>query len=105
MNNQILVADDDPLGRRLTERVLTRAGYEVVAVGDGIQALDYLMRKDGPRLGLLDWSMPGMDGPEVCRRMRSLADHPYTYLILLTSRESKQDLISGLQAGSDDYLT
>jgi len=101
----IVVADDDPLALRLTERVLTRAGYEVVAAQDGLQALEHLTLKDGPRLGLLDWSMPGLDGPNVCRRLRALPDHPYAYLILLTSRESRQDLIDGLEAGADDYLT
>jgi two-component system cell cycle response regulator len=102
---KILVADDDPLGRRLTERVLTRAGYSVTAAEDGIAALDLLTRKNGPRLALIDWTMPGMDGPEVCRRVRAISEHPYTYMILLTSRESKRDLISGLEAGADDYLT
>jgi two-component system cell cycle response regulator len=102
---QILVADDDPLGLRLTERVLTRAGYSVIAAEEGLAALDLLHRKNGPRLALIDWTMPGMDGPEVCRRVREASEHPYTYMILLTSRESKQDLISGLEAGADDYLT
>ena len=100
-----MVADDDPLALRLTERVLARAGFQVVSAEDGLQALEYLTRKDGPRLGLLDWSMPRLDGPDVCRRMRALVDHPYAYLILLTSRESKEDLIAGLEAGADDYLT
>ena len=100
-----MVADDDPLALRLTERVLTRAGYQVVTAEDGLQALEYLTAKGAPRLGLIDWSMPGLDGPDVCRRIRELADNPYTYLILLTSRESKADLIAGLEAGADDYLT
>jgi PleD family two-component response regulator len=102
---RIVVADDDPLALRLTERVLTRAGYEVVRAEDGLQALEYLTVRNAPRLGLLDWSMPGLDGPDVCRRMRALANHPYAYLILLTSRESRQDLVDGLEAGADDYLT
>ena len=102
---KILVADDDPLARQLTERVLTRAGYQVFTVEDGLQAMEYLLRKDGPRLALLDWTMPSLDGPDVCRKMRELTEHPYAYLILLTSRESKEDTVSGLEAGADDYIT
>jgi two-component system cell cycle response regulator len=102
---EILVADDDPLARHLTERVLTRAGYKVITADTGLEALEHLMRADGPRLGLLDWSMPGLDGPEVCRRVRAGGDRSYSYLILLTSRESKEDLILGLEAGADDFLT
>jgi two-component system cell cycle response regulator len=102
---KILVADDDPLARHLTERVLARAGYQVFTAEDGLQAMEYLTRKDGPRLALLDWTMPGLDGPEVCRGMRALTEQPYTYLILLTSRESKADTVSGLEAGADDYIT
>jgi two-component system cell cycle response regulator len=101
----VLVADDDPVAGQLTERVLTRAGYNVIAVADGLLAMQYLTGKDGPRLALLDWSMPGIDGPEVCRRMRALTERPYVYLILLTSRESKTDMLNGFEAGSDDYLT
>jgi two-component system cell cycle response regulator len=102
---KILVADDDPLARQITEHLLTRAGYHVFIAEDGLQAMEYLTKAGGPRLALLDWSMPGLDGPEVCRRMRALIDHPYAYLILLTSRESKEDTVSGLEAGADDYLT
>jgi two-component system cell cycle response regulator len=102
---KILVADDDPLARQITEHLLTRAGYHVFIAEDGLQAMEYLAKAGGPRLALLDWSMPGLDGPEVCRRMRALSDNPYAYLILLTSRESKEDTVSGLEAGADDYLT
>jgi PleD family two-component response regulator len=102
---KIVVADDDPLARQLTGRVLTGAGYEVLAVEDGLKAVELLSRPNGPRLALLDWTMPGLSGPDVCRRMRVLPDHPYVYMILLTSRESKEDTVSGLEAGADDYLT
>ncbi len=102
---KIVVADDDPLARQITERVLTKAGYEVVAVEDGLEAVRILSRPDGPRLALVDWTMPGLDGPDVCRAIRALPDHPYVYTILLTSRESKEDTVSGLEAGADDYLT
>jgi len=72
---------------------------------DGCRALAELSKEDPPRLALLDWIMPGMDGIEVCREVRRRKDHAYTYLILLSSRETKQDIVQGLESGADDYLT
>jgi diguanylate cyclase (GGDEF)-like protein len=102
---KILVADDDAVSRCLMERVLQRVGYEVVLAEDGRQALKSLMNPDGPRLALLDWMMPGLDGPSVCLEVRSHRGRPYSYIILLTSKGAKEDLIAGLEAGADDYLT
>ena len=102
---KILVADDDAVSSRLMERILQRAGYEVVSVEDGRSALESLLSPDGPRLALLDWMMPGLDGPSVCLEMRSHREQPYSYLTLLTSKGEKKDLIAGLEAGADDYLT
>ena len=102
---KILVAEDDALSRVLLQRTLQRAGYEVAAVEDGCQALAELSKEDPPRLALLDWIMPGRDGIEVCREVRRRKDHAYTYLILLSSRETKQDIVQGLESGADDYLT
>jgi diguanylate cyclase (GGDEF)-like protein len=102
---RILVADDDPVSRRLMERLLERAGYEVILAEDGRQALQILQANDGPRLALLDWMMPGMDGPSVCAEIRSHRERSYTHITLLTSKEAKEDLVAGLQAGADDYLT
>lgn len=101
---KILIADDDALSRRLLERTLLRAGYEVVAVVNGRQAVENLSGPDTPRLVLLDWMMPELDGPGVCREIRNRRDQSYVYMILLTSRESKQDVIAGLESGADDYL-
>jgi PleD family two-component response regulator len=84
---------------------LQHAGYEVVAVENGRLAPESLSRKDGPRLALLDWIMPGLNGLEVCRELRRHTEYPYIYLILLTSRASKEDFVRGLEAGADDYLT
>ncbi len=102
---KILVAEDDALSRTLLQRTLQRAGYEVIAVEDGCRALAELCREDPPRLALLDWIMPGRDGIEVCREVRRRKEHAYTYLILLSSRETKQDIVQGLESGADDYLT
>jgi predicted signal transduction protein with EAL and GGDEF domain len=102
---KILIADDDAVSRRLTQRTLERAGYEVLAVEDGLSAVGFLSNPDGPRLALLDWVMPGHDGPTVCRMTRTRYDQPYIYIILLTSKESKEDMVAGFEAGADDYLT
>lgn len=101
----ILIADDEALSRRLLEKALGRAGYEVVAVENGRQALEHLTRPDAPRLALLDWVMPEVDGPSVCRAVRKRTDRTYVYMVLLTSKGSKEEIVRGLEAGADDYLT
>jgi two-component system cell cycle response regulator len=101
---KILVADDDLVSRRMLEKALVRAGYEVIAVPDGSAAAAYLCTPEGPRLALLDWDMPELDGPEVCRLVRQKKDQGYVYMILLTSKGLKTDVIAGLGAGADDYL-
>jgi two-component system, cell cycle response regulator len=102
---RIVVAEDDALSRRLAQRTLELAYYEVVAVENGCLAAECLSSAGGPRLALLDWEMPGLDGLGVCRAIRVLKNRPYTYIILLTAKESKDDLVAGLEAGADDYLT
>lgn len=102
---KILIADDDKLSRRLLQTTLQKAGYDVVAVENGSTAARLLSEKDGPRLALLDWIMPGLDGPTVVRSVRAQHDRPYVHMILLTSRQSKEDIIAGLESGADDYLT
>jgi two-component system cell cycle response regulator len=102
---KILVADDDELSLMLMETTLKRIGYDVVAAVNGRDAMDRLLEIDGPRLALLDWMMPEMDGPVVCQNIRALSHRPYIYVTLLTSKDSKADLVEGLDAGADDYLT
>jgi len=102
---KILIADDDLLSRRLLEKTLQRTGYDVVAVPDGSAAVAQICDPDGPRLALLDWEMPELDGPEVCRVIRGHKDLGYVYMILLTSKGLKTDVVAGLGAGADDYLT
>ena len=102
---RILIADDEAVSRRMLEKTLERAGYEVTAVSDGRQAAEELCRPDGPRLALLDWVMPQLDGPAVCRTVRRKRSQRHVYLVLLTSKSSKEDIVEGLESGADDYLT
>jgi diguanylate cyclase (GGDEF)-like protein len=102
---RILIAEDDPVSRRLLEAKLVRWGYEVVVTCDGDQAWETLQAEDAPQLAILDWMMPGLDGVEICRRTRKQAREPYTYLILLTALHRDEDLVNGMEAGADDYLT
>jgi two-component system cell cycle response regulator len=102
---KILIADDEALSRRLLERTLDRAGYEVIAVENGKEALEQLCKPDGPRLALLDWVMPELDGPGVCRAVRTRSEQTYVYMVLLTSKGSKEETVLGLESGADDYLT
>ncbi|MGB2669940.1 MAG: EAL domain-containing protein [Candidatus Acidiferrum sp.] len=102
---KILIADDDALTRRILGKMLEQAGYEVVAVENGRKAVQSLSSADGPRLALLDWLMPGLNGVEVCRELRRHSEYPYIYIILLTAKTSKVDVVMGLEAGADDYIT
>lgn len=101
---KILVADDSELSRRLLEASLTKRGYEVLTAADGDQAWSILERQGCPSLAILDWMMPGLDGLELCRRLRQQAREPYVYVILLTAKDRKEDILDGLQAGADDYI-
>jgi CheY-like chemotaxis protein len=84
---------------------LTEWGFEVLAVADGVQALQALTDTDGPKLAILDWIMPGLDGVEVCQQLRALSTAEPVYVILLTSRDAKADIVAGLAAGANDYVT
>ncbi len=101
---RILIADDDPVHRRILEILLSRWDHEVVAAADGEEAWTILQRDDAPDLAILDWKMSGLDGLEVCRRVRALLRIPYTYVMLMTVMRQRQDLLTGLDAGVDDYL-
>jgi DNA-binding response OmpR family regulator len=102
---KILIAEDDPVSRRLLQAALAKWGYEVMVASDGLQAWQALQQDPPPVLLILDWLMPGMDGLEVCRKARSLPGYQSAYIILLTGKTSKEDVISGLDAGADDYVT
>jgi diguanylate cyclase (GGDEF)-like protein len=102
---KILIADDSIVSRHLLDATLRKWGYEVVVACDGEEALALLQKDAAPALAILDWMMPGMTGLEVCRRVRQRAREPYTYILLLTSKSQKEDLIEGMEAGADDYIT
>lgn len=102
---KVLVADDDPTLRQLLKKALERAGFEVLEAENGRVALEHLTRIDGPRLTLLDWLMPEVDGLTLCREIRKRSESTYIYVILLTSRDSRADVVAGFEAGADDYLT
>ncbi|MBA3481269.1 MAG: protein kinase [Pirellulales bacterium] len=102
---KILIAEDNPLWRAVLKRNIENWGHEPVVAEDGTQAWDILRRDDSPRLAILDWQMPGMDGIDVCRRVKRDPNHPFTYVVMLTSRDAQEDMVAGLDAGADDYLT
>jgi diguanylate cyclase (GGDEF)-like protein len=102
---KILVAEDDAVSQRMLQSFLAKWGYQVIAVSSGTEALRILESPNAPPLAVLDWMMPGMEGPEICREIRKDPERPYTYVLLLTARSQKEDLLKGLEAGADDYLT
>ena len=99
----ILLAEDDPVTRMPMTRFLKKAGYEVDAVANGSEALDKMTRRYYPML-VTDWEMPEMDGVTLCKAIRNLQLDGYVYALLLTARDSKENIIAGLEAGADDYL-
>jgi DNA-binding response OmpR family regulator len=102
---QVLVADDEPVSRTVVGAMLKKAGFVVHYAPDGQQAWQQLTAPNPPSLALLDWEMPGLQGPEVVERIRHRQSQAPTYLILLTSRDTSADIVSGLRAGADDYVT
>lgn len=102
---KVLIAEDDAISRRVLEATLERWGYEVVVTNDGNEAWAQLSGEDCPHLVVLDWMMPGLDGPEVCRRVRKRPDGESFYLLLLTAKAQAEDIVRGLSAGADDYVS
>lgn len=102
---KVLVADDDFASRKLLESALSKWGYQVIPVADGDAALAALSGDEAPRLAILDWEMPGKSGVEICLELRARSDGDYVYVLLLTGRTAKEDALSGLDSGADDYLT
>lgn len=101
---KILIADDDDVLRHVLQATLSKWGYEVVIARNGLEAWRILQAEDAPKLAILDWIMPGMDGIEVCREIRKRVHEPYIYLILLTAKDRKKDVVAGMDSGADDYL-
>jgi two-component system cell cycle response regulator len=102
---RILAAEDNPVFQSMLRTLLKKWGYDAVLAHDGTEAWHVLEADDAPRLAVLDWMMPGLDGVEICRKVRSIQREPYIYILLLTARTESQDLVEGMEAGADDYLT
>ena len=110
---KVLLAEDDPVSRHMLQMMLSKWGHEVLVCRDGQEAWQALHAPDAPRLAILDWMMPVMDGAEVCRKLRDEASQaasatgssPPTYIILLTAKTRKEEIVEGLNSGADDYIT
>jgi two-component system cell cycle response regulator len=100
----VLLVEDDPISRKILENILLKEGFDVTTVENGRMALNLFRHRFFP-IVLTDWLMPEMEGPDLCRAIRSESPEGYVYIVLLTSKDSKADIISGLEAGADDYLT
>ncbi|MFO7750008.1 MAG: response regulator [Desulfobacteraceae bacterium] len=101
---RILIAEDDATSRAMLQSLMARWGYEVVTAIDGLEALEAFRQDHGLQLAILDWEMPGLEGPALCRKLRDEKRQNFLYLILLTCRNDPQDLAQGLEAGANDYL-
>lgn len=101
---RVLVADDSLVMRCLLEKTLSSWGYKVVTAADGAEALASLQQEDAPQLAILDWIMPGFTGPELCRQIRQQNRERYNYILLLTSKSQREDIVEGMGAGADDYV-
>jgi two-component system, cell cycle response regulator len=102
---RVLIADDDDVTLTALAGMLTHLGHEAVLARDGAEAWELICREDAPALAILDWMMPHIEGPEICRRLRRHQKRPYQYLVILTAKDGMQDLVDSLQSGADDYLS
>ncbi|MFC1735787.1 PleD family two-component system response regulator [Candidatus Hydrogenedentota bacterium] len=102
---RILIAEDDKTSRTVLETLLKKWGCEVVSTTDGNEAWAVLQSEDAPRLAILDWMMPGMDGKELCQKVRLQETSTPAYIIILTAKARKEDIVAGLSAGANDYIT
>lgn len=101
---RILIADDDPTSRVVLCAALAKLGYEVEIASDGAAAWDILQRSDAPEIAILDWMMPQLSGPDICRKLRERDDTPYVYVILLTVLTELSALVAGMESGADDFM-
>jgi diguanylate cyclase (GGDEF)-like protein len=102
---RVLVAEDNPVFQSMLRTMLVKWNYDAIIARDGDEAWRILESENAPRLAILDWMMPEVDGVELCRRVRAANREPYVYILLLTARTESQDLVEGMEAGADDYLT
>lgn len=101
---RILIAEDDPVSRKILEANLTKWDYDVLVTSDGNEAWEVLTAEDAPNIAVLDWMMPGMDGVKICDELRKAEKKEYIYIILLTAKGNKEDIVRGLESGADDYI-
>lgn len=101
---KVLIADDQPMSRVILRKSVERWGYEVVLAANGLEAWDILAQPESPPMAILDWMMPDITGPELCRRVRDNHREPYTYILLLTAKSTKEETVEGLESGADDYI-
>jgi two-component system cell cycle response regulator len=101
---RVLIAEDNAVIQSVLKFMLVSWSYEPLIASDGSEAWKILQSDSAPRIAILDWNMPGIDGLEICRRLRASASEPYTYVLLLTARTEAADLVVGIEAGADDYL-
>ena len=101
---KILIAEDNLTHQLMLKHVFSELGYEPVVTGDGRAACEIMLKPDAPKLAIIDWLMPGMEGVEVCRKIREAKFYEPAYLIILTSRDETEDIVKGLKAGADDYM-
>lgn len=102
---EILIAEDNATSRKMLEVTLKRWNFDVVIAGDGTEAWRLINQQNAPLMMILDWMMPGMDGVEICRKIRKEQPERIKYIILLTTRDDMNDVVEGLQSGADDYVT
>jgi len=101
---QILIADDSPMFQTLLQTNLSKWGYDVITTTNGTDAWQLLQQPDAPQLAILDWVMPGMDGPDICQHLRTRENAPYTYVVLLTAKNHTQDIVYAMNSGADDVI-
>lgn len=101
---KILLAEDDTFFQKILQQVLA-PDHEITLAADGLEAWEKLQRPEAPRLAILDWVMPGLSGPQICRKVRANVLLSSMYLIILTAKNNEADIVSGLRAGADDYIT
>ncbi|MCH8126923.1 response regulator, partial [candidate division KSB1 bacterium] len=102
---KVLIAEDDPNTVKILELILNKVGHDIVLATNGNQAWEILQQEDAPKLAIFDWMMPGFSGVELCKKLRATDEHIRTYIILLTVKSEKSDVIIGLNTGADDYIT
>ena len=101
---RVLVAEDEKISRLRLEKFLVSIGCEVISCENGIEAWNIIKSEDSPNFLILDWMMPGIDGVEMCRKVRELNREPYTFIMLLSSKGEQEDVVNGMEAGADDYI-